>query len=353
MKNLKNTKNLAIILILTILCTILIKSVQDRVNTKTTVPLEKIRVQAGWIINGEFAGICSAMLNGYYKAENLEVELIPGGPSGASFILATNAIAQDPTLTIGIEGDMVPLIRSRSKLAQVEQVRAKAFAALWSPNPYGFIVRKDSEINSIADLTKLKPDGTKYKIGVTADSVIQNAIANAYNISVKDMDIVIVGFDSTPFLTGQVDVMAGFWTTLVYDANKAGIPNNFISSDQIPGFKQPALIAEATEYTLSTKQDVLIRWMNATIKGIKFVIQNPEIAAKHIRNESCGGPILNEEQELWLIKNSIELYQDKIGWIDKNQISDFSRTYHSLGQIESIPRIDDIVDYRILNEIYK
>src|SRR3989338_7375665 len=92
---------------------------------RTSAPeLKKIRVQAAWMINGEFANICSALVNGYYADAGLDVELIPGGPSGASFILATKSIAQNSDLDIGVEGDLIPLLRGRTKELN-EQLKVK------------------------------------------------------------------------------------------------------------------------------------------------------------------------------------------------------------------------------------
>jgi len=346
-------KTLLIGLVIVTVIALIFVIVNNSKEIKDTSNLEKVRVQAGWIINGEFASICSAMLMGYYQDEGIEVDLIPGGPSGASFILATNAIAQDATLTIGIEGDTVPLIRGRSKASGDEQLKVKAFGTLWNENPYGFIVRNDSGLNSINDFIKRKPDGTRYKIGVTSDSIIQNAIARSLGVSVKDMDIVIVGYDATPYLTGQVDAMAGFWTSLLYEAEVAKLPSKFISASEIPGFSQPALVLEASEKTLADKPDTLVRWMKATIKGVEYVKKNPELAANHIVDMRCGGSMLNKDQELWLIKESSKLFDKKrIGWIDEKQVDNFSKIFHSLDQIPFAIPSSDIIDYKILNSLY-
>lgn len=315
--------------------------------------LEKVRVQAGWLLNGEFANICAAIVNGYYKDEGLDVEMVPGGPSGASFTIATNAVAQDPTLTLGVDGDLVPLLRGVTKESENEKLRVKAFAAFWNDNPYGFIVRKDSGIESIKDFIKRKPDGSKYKIGVTSDSVIQYAIAKYLNVPVSDLDIVIVGFDATPFLTGQVDAIAGYWTTQAYEVEKAGIPYNFLPASEIPGFKQPSQVAIATDNTLKEKSDVLTRWLQATIKGTQFIKQHPDTAGTYILDDRCGGKSFNVEQETWLIKKSLPLFdQQRIGWIYGDQIMDFAKTYHDLGQIPQVPSQEDIIDYSILQKIY-
>jgi len=316
--------------------------------------LEKVRVQAGWLLNGEFANVCSAIINGFYKEQNLDVELVPGGPVGASFVIATNAVAQDDSLTLGIDGDTVPLLRGVTKQNESEKLKVKAFAAFWNQNPYGFIVRSDSGLNSIKDFIKRKPDGSKYKIGVTADSVAQYAIASYLNVPVSDLDIIIVGFDTTPFLTRQVDALAGYWTTQVYEVEKAGVSYKFLNASELPGWNQQSMVAIATDKVLQNKKDVLERWLRATIKGTEFVKNNPQKAAENILDSRCGGPTFNKEQELWVIQKSLPLFdQTKPGWLYENQIMDFANAYKNLGQIPSVPQNSEVTDYSILNAIYK
>ncbi len=315
------------------------------------VKLDKLRVQAGWLLNGEFANVCSAIVNGYYQDNNLDVELIPGGPSGASFIVATTAIAQDPSLDIGIDGDLVPLLRGVAKSNPNEKINVKAFASFWNDNPYGFMVRADSGIKSIKDFGKKMPNGKKVKVGVTADAVIQGAIANYAGVKEKDIDFVTVGFDATPLISGQVDALAGYWTTQAYELEKANIPYTFLSISEIPGLKQPSMVAVASEKTLTDKKDQLERWLKATIRGSEFVKNNPEEAAKNILDSRCGGPSFNEEQEAWLIKKSIPLFGNNIGMMDEKMISDYSRAYKNLGQIPFVPDNSSYMDFSILKGI--
>lgn len=316
--------------------------------------LEKIRVQTGWLLNGEFANMCSAIINGYYEEEGLDVELIPGGPSGASFIIATNAVAQDSSLDIAVDGDIIPLLRGVTKESESEQLKMRAFGAFWNENPFGFIVKKDSGIESLKDFaSKRMPDGSKIRVGITADSVIQYAIADYAGVSVDDLDLTIVGYDASSFLADQVDALAAYWTTQAYEVEQAGIEYKFLSASELPGFSQPSMVAIATEETLKTKNDQLVKWLRATIKGSEFVLGNPETAAEQILDTRCGGPSFIKKQEEWLIKKSIPIFDSgKIGWVYKEQILDFAQAYHQLDQIPRVPEESELLDYSILNEIY-
>ncbi|MEK7641621.1 MAG: ABC transporter substrate-binding protein [Patescibacteria group bacterium] len=348
--NKKNSSITIIVVIVLIIAAIAYTSV-DR-NPKSE--LAKVRVQAGWLLNGEFANVCSAIVNGYYRDAGMDVELLPGGPTGASFIVATNAVALDDSITLGIDGDLVPLIRGKARTVQEGQIQVKVFGAFWNENPYGFMVRTDSGLTSIKDFAKRKPDGSKYKIGVTADSVIQYAIAKYIGVPVEELELVIVGFDASPFLSKQVDALAGYWTTQAYELDKAGIAYTFLSSSEIPGFDQPSMIAVASEKTIREKKELLVAWLNATNKGVGFVVANPEKAAEHILDSRCGGPSFDKAQETWLIRKSLPLFDEvKPGWIYEKQVADFAKAYAELGQIPHAPSLSELVDYSILQAIYK
>jgi ABC-type nitrate/sulfonate/bicarbonate transport system substrate-binding protein len=345
---------LVILVVLIVLGSILIIKIHKNSGSTTVgTQKEKVVVQAGWLLNGEFANVCSAIVNGYYDKQGLDVELKPGGPVGASFIIATNTLAQDPNIDIAIDGDLVPLVRGVTKQNPNEQIKAKAFAAFWEKSPLGFIVRDDSGISSIKDFIKTKPTGQKYKIGVTSDSILPQAIAAYLGVPQSSLDIVIVGYDATPFLDGQVDALQAFWTTQAYEVQKAGIKYKFLGVQEIPGFDQPSQIALATDKTLSEKSGMLAKWLTATIQGSKFNEQNPEESAKQITDPRCGGPAFDPIQEEWLIKQSLPLLDpNKIGWIYGNQVVNFAEGYQKLGQIPYIPKQSDLIDYSILDKVY-
>jgi NitT/TauT family transport system substrate-binding protein len=343
---------LSIILIVLIAGLVLIGNNRFHGKAKNS-SLTKVKVQAGWLLNGEFAEVCSAISRGYYADEGLEVQLIPGGPTGANFVVATNALAQDSSIDIAIDGDIVPLLRGKGTNDRTKQLQLKAFAAFWNENPYGFFVKKDSGINSISDFLNKKSDGTKVKIGLTADSVIQDAIAADLGVTVDQLNITKVGFDATPLIAGDVDILAGYWTTQAYELEKAKIDYNFISAGEIPGFNQPSIIAIASEKTLKEKPEILKKWLKATIRGAQGVISNPQLSAKETVSDKCGGPSFNQEQELWLINKSIPLIKQKqIGQINKEQIEQFSKAYFNIKQIDRNPSYDELVDTSILSKIY-
>ncbi len=351
--NIKKYLPIIVVVIFVLVSVLLIETENREKNIKKSTTKEKVVVQAGWLLNGEFANVCSAIVNGYYDKQGLDVELRPGGPSGASFIIATNTLAQDSKVDIAIDGDVVPLVRGITKENINEKLKVKAFASFWTENPLGFIVRADSEINSIRDFIRGKSNGEKYKIGVTADSVLPQAISSYLGVPEDFLDIVIVSYDATPFLTGEVDALQAYWTTQAYAVQKAGVDYRFIGVQEIPGFDQPSQVALASIKTLSEKPEMLARWLTATIEGSKFNKKHPEESARQILDSRCGGPTFDVEQEEWLIKKSLPLLdQNKIGWVYADQIIKFADGYKNLKQIPYTPSQDDLIDYSVLNKVY-
>jgi ABC-type nitrate/sulfonate/bicarbonate transport system substrate-binding protein len=322
------------------------KTTDNNSGEQKPITKDKLRVQLGWLPNGEFAFICSSIVNGYYAEKNLDVEMIPGGPSGANFIVATSTIAQDSNLDIGIESDMVPILHGVAKEKKEETLKIKMIASFWNDVPLGFSVRKDSGMTSLKDLGKPMKNGKMPRIGVTSDFVLQGAMADYAGVDVNDLNFVTTGFDATPFLASQVDALAGYWTTQVYEIEQAGIDYNFLDISELPNFRQPSMIVVATDKKISEKKEQIKRFVEATKKGVQFVIDNPEEAAKQILDSRCGGNKFDVTQETWLIKKSLPLYKNdnSYGKIDIEKINNFAKAFYDLKQIPFIPPSSEYID---------
>jgi ABC-type nitrate/sulfonate/bicarbonate transport system substrate-binding protein len=318
--------------------------------------IEKVVVQASWLPNAEFSFVCSAIVEGYYEEEGLDVELRAGGPA-ISFARSSTILAQEEEVYISIESVLTEFIEGRAKPNLDEQLRVKAIGAFWQDNPLGFLVREDGA-SSLEDLfTKTRPSGTPWTIGATPDAVLIEAITDYYGISYDDLDMVTTSYDATPFLLGEVDALWSFWTTQAYEAELAGIPYRFLSLSEIPGLAQPAMIVLTREDILQEKQDVLVRWFRASLQGATFTLNNPEAAARYILDERCGGPDFDYTQELWMIEKSLPLFEynnslDCMGYIDPATVMSWTETYLDIAGNPNIPSIETLIDFSILEEIY-
>lgn len=326
------------------------------VGCSPNIPNDHVVVQLSWLANGQFSFICSALVEGYYEKEGLDVEIREGGPA-ISFLRSSTILAQNEEVDIAVESVLTELVEGRALPLEVDQLRVKIIAAFWQDNPLGFLVRADSGIDSLSELVRPKEDGTKYVIGATPDAVLIKAIAKSQGVSYEDLEIITTSYDTTPFLIGEVDALWSFWTTQAYAAEAANIPYKFLSLSEIPGLTQPSNIIITKETILDNRPDMLKKWLRASIKGAEFTVKHSQQAAKNILDPRCGGKNLSFDQELWLIEKSKELYYpssntDCIGFINPETIITWANTYLSITGNPNAPTEAQLVDLTILNDIY-
>lgn len=317
--------------------------------------LERVVVQTGWLINGGVAAVCVAIVNGYYEEEGLEIELRPGGPSGASFIDPTILIASDQSIDIAIDNAITGFVLAK---AQDEPFKVKLIASLWQDNPMGFLIRSDSGLKSLKDLSNKKSDGSNYIIGATAGSVVLQPLAQYIGVPYEELNVIQTGTDASPFLSGQVDALFSFWTTQAYEAEIANIPWDFLPVSEIPGMQQPSLAILASELTIENKPEMLEKFLRATIRGIHFLLENPEEAAKAVLDNRCGGPLLDIEQETWIVNRSLPLFSfdnshDNVLFLNESMIMKFAHTLYDFEVISKKLESEDLMDFSILNFIYR
>jgi ABC-type nitrate/sulfonate/bicarbonate transport system substrate-binding protein len=318
--------------------------------------LDRIVVQASWLPNGEFSFVCSAIVEGYYEEEGLDVELRAGGPA-ISFARSSTILAQEEDVFVSIESVLTEFVEGKARSEESDQLRVKAISAFWQDNPLGFLVREEGP----ADLEELfmgsKPDGSPWVIGATPDAILMEAIANHYGVSYDDLEIVTTSYDATAFLAGQVDALWGFWTTQAYEAEVADIPYRFLSLSKVPGLEQPSMIVLTREDILNNNPDILERWLRASIRGAEFTLNNPEAAAQNILDQRCGGADYDYDQELWLINRSLPLLEPNdssgcIGYIDPETVISWTDTYLGITQNPHSPSDEELIDFSILERIY-
>jgi len=318
--------------------------------------LRIVTVQASWIPNGQFAFVCSAIVEGYYEDVGLDVRLRAGGPA-ISFARSSTILAQNNDIDISVESVLTEYLEGRARAGLTNQLRVKAIGAFWQDNPLGFLIREDGPSNLEDLFTGTKADGSNWVIGASPDAVMIEALAEHFGVSYSDLQIVTTGFNATPFLVGQVDALWGFWTTQAYEAFQADVPYRFLSLNEVPGFGQPSNIILVRENTLEMDADMLATWFEATIYGAEFVVANPQMAAEHVLDERCGGPDFDYEQELWLIEQSLPLFdldgtQPCLGIIEETLVSQYADTYLNIVGRDYIPNIEELVDPAILQRIY-
>lgn len=235
-----------------------------------------VNLQLGWLAGNNQVGEIVAKQMGYYAAEGLDIAIQPGGPSidglavVASGRFEAGQISSSPSLM----------------LAASQDIPVKAFAAGLQQHPYAFFSLKQKPIRSARDMVGKK-------IGIQATGlVLLRALLAKNGIPEKDVQIVTIGSDMAPLLTGQVDAVTG-WLTNVTALKPLG-PDRVDLLLWDSGVRLYALPYYATTETLTRKRDTVIRFVRATAKGWAYANANRDAAADMLVKEY---PNLNRNDE--------------------------------------------------------
>ncbi|HZD10584.1 MAG TPA: ABC transporter substrate-binding protein [Candidatus Binatia bacterium] len=293
--------------------------------------LTQIDVQLGWIKNSEFAGMFVADQQGFYAEEGLEVNFISGGAG----IDAIPLVRQNPDI-IGIANSGPALINAVSAGAPLT-----AIGAFYQKHPNGFLILKDTPIDSFKDL-----EGHSIAIQPESEYLL-DVLAAYHNLDKSKMELVRAGFDPTPLLTGQVDAYVAWIVNQPYAVEQAGKEWKFLLFADNPGLEYYAMIPFVHRDFIANHPDVLEGFMRASLRGWEWALDHPEETANMVVSEYLPGG--DPDAELWLLNASRDLIltdetaEHGIGWMNPQKWEDGIATLVQYDQIDESVPVDEIM----------
>ena len=295
-----------------------------------------VNMQLGWLLSGNQIGEVCAKQLGYYEQEGLELKFQAGGPNidGVAVVAAgrfeVGQVSSSPSLMLAASQD-IPVV---------------CFAAGAQEHPYAFFSVKKNPIREPKDLVGKK-------VGIQATGVILlRALLAKNKIPEKDVQIVTIGADMSPVLTGQVDCVTGWLTNT--SAMKV------LGADMVSmrlwdtGVKLYALPYYATANTIKTRGDVLAKYLRASAKGWGFAYE-PANRAKAVEMLVKEFPNLNVKDETEaldaMLKFSFSPRTKTEGWgaMDPSIWQDQINLYAELGQFSKrTPKLEEVMTLDIL-----
>ncbi len=221
---------------------------------------EAVEMQLGWIGGGNQLGEIVAQQLGYYGEEGLDLKIIPGGPSNdgiagvASGRSAVGQVSSSPSLMLAASQDL-PI---------------KCFAVSAQKHPYAFFSLPKNPVHKPADFRGKK-------VGIQATGVVLlRALLKKNDIDPKDVQIVTIGSEMMPIMTGQVDVVTGWLTNTT--ALKVLGPDVVALRLWDAGVQLYANPYYAMPETIETKTALLARFLRASARGWGYAYANRDQA---------------------------------------------------------------------------
>ncbi|CAN5176995.1 ABC transporter substrate-binding protein [soil metagenome] len=296
---------------------------------------QTVNLQLGWLASNNNIGEIAAKHMGYFEEEKLNVVIQPGGPS-----IDGVAIVASGRHEIGQVSSSPSLM-----LAASQKIPVKCFATVLQQHPYTFFSLEKKPIRKPQDMVGKK-------IGIQATGkILLSALLKKHNIPEKDVEVVVIGSDFAPLLTGQSDAVTGWLTSTTAIKGLGQPPVTLRLWDA--GVQLYALPLYATKDTLEKKPAMLAGFLKGLAKGYEYTQKEPEKAVDLLVKEY---PNFKRADELEGVKVLLGFaFNDNTkanGWgaFDPKVWQDQITLYDELKQFTAgAPKLDDVITTSILD----
>jgi NitT/TauT family transport system substrate-binding protein len=305
-----------------------------RCGTMQAHAAQPIEMQLGWIGGGNQLGEVVGQQLGYFTEEGLELTISPGGPNNdgvavvASGRSAVGQVSSSPSLMLAVSQDL-PI---------------RCFAVSAQKHPYAFFSLGKNPVHTPADLRGKK-------IGIQATGVVLlRALLAKNGMDLKDVQVVTIGSDMMPIMTGQVDVVTGWLTNTT--ALKVLGPDRVALRLWDAGVQLYANPYYATPDTIAKQGDQLQRFLRASARGWAFAYANRDRAVELLVKQYPNLVAADERAAADVMLDYTFDEHTKLagyGTMDRIVWQEQIDLYASLGQFtKRTPKVDEVMTLDIL-----
>ena len=208
-------------------------------------PLAKITVQLDWVAEPEHGGFYQALARGFFRAEGLDVTIIPGGPN--AFVM--------PKIATG-QADIGQADSTNTLLQQAEGLPIVQVAAVFQDDPSGLLIHAGSSVHKFEDLQGrtiiARPEWAFLKF-----------LQKKYGLNVS---VVPQNFSVAAFLGNKEAIQQGYFIAEPYHIVKAGGQMPRFLSTWDAGFRSYAVLVTNRKFAREHPAE-LKAFLRAYIRG--------------------------------------------------------------------------------------
>lgn len=225
---------------------------------------DSITLQLKWWNQFQFAGYYAAQKEGYYKAEGLDVNIVPGGIGIAPVEEVTSGRAQ-----FGIGGSDLILDYSNGK-------PLAAVGALFQHSPYTFMTLEESKINSLNDFvnkTVMACDGQGWA-ELKAALILEG-------INDDSVHVIKHTWNNNDLITGKVDVISAYCTVEPMQLSEQGYKPHLIRPINY-GIDFYGDVLFTTTKMMENNPEIIVKFRNASFRGWEYALTHKEEMINYI-----------------------------------------------------------------------
>ena len=309
-----------------------------------------VNLQLQWAPQAQFAGYFAADREGYYTAQGLKVNFIPGGPNVVPQTVGSDPAGPEFTIS------WVPKVlevraKGQSDLVDIAQIfqragtRSVSWAASKGPAPTGTDNITDPSMFAGKNIG-VWDFGNEYE--VTAGALKAGLTQGT------DYTKVIQPFDMTLLLSRQIDVAEAMIYNEYAQVLEAKNPQtnalyqpsdlNVIDYNQVgTAMLQDAIFARDAWLKQPGNADVATRFLRASFQGWMFCRDN---AAKCVQYTTDAGSTLGAGHQAWMMNEINPLVWPSAGGIGAMPVDTWNQTVQISKDAKIIPGDPDAGAYR-------
>ncbi|MBT4695023.1 MAG: ABC transporter substrate-binding protein [Planctomycetaceae bacterium] len=236
--------------------------------------LTKVTLQLNWFPEAEHGGYYAALVHGFFAAEGLDVEIIPGGPGSP---VIQKLVANQ---TMFVVGNADQVLTGRNQEAEV--------TALFAPiqmSPRCIMVHASSGIERLDELQNMT-------VALSAGRAF--ALYMQKKLSLEGVRVVGYPGSMSVFLNDKNFAQQGYVFSEPFIAKQQGGDPRVLMVSEL-GFNPYASLLITRSDTVDAKPELIAAMVRASKQGWQTYLESPEKtnAAIHQQNEEMGLEILN------------------------------------------------------------
>jgi NitT/TauT family transport system substrate-binding protein len=254
--------------------------------------MDKVTLQSKWVVQAQFAGYYAALDQGFYKDENLDVTIRPGGPDIVPEQVVLGGKAQ-----FGIDW-LDSLLATRDQGQNIVNI-----AQVFTRSGMTELTWKDSGLD---DITKLRDKKVGVWLGGNEHKLFAALNKNGIDPQ-QDAQIVKQPFTMDLFLNRDVDAAAAMTYNEMAQVLETKNPktgqlyqvgdlNIFKMSDLGTGALEDGVFVREDWIEDDDNQDIAKRFLKASFRGWLYCRDNPEDCLRIVLD---NGPTLPEGHQRW------------------------------------------------------
>lgn len=269
--------------------------------TQAQAPLTHIRLPMGFIPNVQYAPFYAAVDQGYYREAGIELEFDYSTETDGMTLVGANELQ-----FALVSGEQV-------LLARAQDLPVVYVMGWWQDYPVGVVAKAEEGIKTPDDLAG-KRVGLPGTFG--ASYVGLRALLSAADLEESDISLDSIGFNQVEALVAdQEDAVVIYVNNEPIQLRAQGYEVDVIRVADYMQLASNGLITNET--TIAENPDLVRGMVEATLRGVRYSIENPdeafEISKKFVENLDQA----NQEIQMRVLEASIEFWKaEQVGHSD-------------------------------------